>query len=60
MAPTTTAPRIAPLSENAAAEVDRIIGDFTPSRLGDDEKRQLEEVMTAAAKAAGMDTLPTR
>ena len=48
------------LGENAAREVERIISEFTPSRLGDDEKRQLEEVMTAAARAAGMDTLPER
>jgi len=48
------------LDENAAAEVDRIIGDFTPSRLGDDEKRQLEEVMSAAARANDLDSLPER
>ena len=48
----------ATLDQRAAAEVDRIIADFTPSRLDDDKKQQLEEVMTAAAKAAGMDTLP--
>ena len=42
-------------------EVDRIIGAFTPSRIGDDvKKRQLEEVMTAAARANGMNTLPER
>ena len=48
------------LGENAANEVDRIIGDFTPSRIGDDVRKNLEEVMTAAAKVAGMDELPER
>jgi trimethylamine--corrinoid protein Co-methyltransferase len=48
------------LAENAAQEVDRIIGDFTPSRIGDDARTNLEEVMTTAAKAAGMDALPKR
>jgi len=50
----------ATLGENAAQEVERIIADFTPSRLGDNEKRQLEEVMTAAARANGLDSLPER
>ena len=50
----------ATLGENAANEVDRIIGAFTPSRIGDDVKKELEEVMTAAARANGMDTLPER
>ena len=50
----------ATLDQRVAAEVDRIIAEFTPSRLDDDNKRQLEDVMTAAAKAAGMDTLPER
>ena len=50
----------ATLDENAANEVDRIIGAFTPSRIGDDVKKELEEVMTAAARANGMDALPPR
>ena len=48
------------LAENVAAEVDRIIGEHTPSRIGDDVKKDLEEVMTTAAQAAGMDKLPER
>jgi trimethylamine--corrinoid protein Co-methyltransferase len=48
------------LGDNAAREVDRIIGEFTPSRIGDDVRKNIEEVMTAAAKAAGMDRLPER
>ena len=43
-----------------AGEVDRILGEFTPSRIGDDVKKELEDVMTAAAKANGMDALPDR
>jgi trimethylamine--corrinoid protein Co-methyltransferase len=50
----------ATLGQRAAAEVDRIIDEFTPSRIGDDVRRQLEEVMTAAARAAGMEALPAR
>jgi len=50
----------ATLDENVANEVDRIIADFTPSRIGDDVKKELEEVMSAAAKANGMDALPER
>jgi trimethylamine--corrinoid protein Co-methyltransferase len=48
------------LAENVATEVDRILAEFTPSRIGDDVKKNLQEVMTAAANAAGMDTLPDR
>jgi hypothetical protein len=48
------------LDENVAREVDRILGEFTPSRIGDEVKKDLEEVMTAAARANGMDTLPDR
>ena len=48
------------LAENVAGEVDRVLGDFTPSRIGDDVRKNLEEVMTAAAKASGMDVLPER
>jgi trimethylamine--corrinoid protein Co-methyltransferase len=50
----------ATLGERAAREVDRITADFKPSRIGDDVRRDLEEVMTAAARANGMDTLPER
>jgi trimethylamine--corrinoid protein Co-methyltransferase len=48
------------LDENVAGEVDRILGEFTPSRIGDEVKKELEQVMTAAARANGMDTLPER
>ena len=48
------------LGANAAPEDDRIISEFTPSRIGDDVRASLEEEMTAAARAAGMDALPER
>ena len=50
----------ATLGDRAAREVDRITAEYTPSRIGDDVRRNLEEVMTAAARARGMDTLPER
>jgi trimethylamine--corrinoid protein Co-methyltransferase len=50
----------ATLGERAAREVDRNTADFKPSRIGDDVRKDLEEVMTAAASANGMDTLPER
>jgi len=50
----------ATLGERAAREVDQITADFTPSRIGDDVRRELEGVMTAAARANGMDELPER
>jgi len=50
----------ATLGENAAREVDRIVGEFTPSRIGAEVQKNLEDVMSAAAKANGMDALPER
>ncbi len=50
----------ATLGDRAAREVDRIIAEYTPSRIDDDVRRELEEVMTTAARAHGMDTLPER
>jgi trimethylamine--corrinoid protein Co-methyltransferase len=50
----------ATLGDRAAREVDRITAKYTPSRIGDDVRRNLEEVMAAAAHANGMDTLPER
>ena len=48
------------VGERAAAEVERLLADFTPSRLGADERQELEAVMAAAARACGMDELPER
>jgi trimethylamine--corrinoid protein Co-methyltransferase len=46
------------LGDRAHAEVERLIGQWTPSRLADDLKGALTERMAAAAKAAGADALP--
>jgi trimethylamine:corrinoid methyltransferase-like protein len=50
----------ATLGERAASEVDLKLAEFEPSRIGDDVKRELERVMGAAGRAAGMDSLPAR
>ncbi len=44
--------------QRVASEVDRLIADFTPSRLGDDVRGDLLDVMSAAAREAGMNKLP--
>jgi trimethylamine--corrinoid protein Co-methyltransferase len=46
------------LGDRARAEVERLIKQWTPSRLPDDRKRALTERMAAAARAAGLDALP--
>jgi trimethylamine--corrinoid protein Co-methyltransferase len=46
------------LGSRAAAEVERLIGEWTPSRLPDTAKTALRERMGAAARAAGLETLP--
>jgi trimethylamine--corrinoid protein Co-methyltransferase len=46
------------LADRAAAEVDRRIAEFEPSRIGDDIRGELEDIMSAAARNAGMDALP--
>lgn len=48
------------LGDRAAAEVERLLDEHLPCRLDDDTRRDLEEVMTAAARAAGMTGLPER
>jgi trimethylamine---corrinoid protein Co-methyltransferase len=48
------------LGERAAAEVERLQAEFTVSPLGSEERRELESVMRAAARACGMDALPAR
>jgi trimethylamine--corrinoid protein Co-methyltransferase len=48
------------LSERASAEVEHLIQQHEPTRLDDGKKAQLIERMEAAARAAGMDTLPSR
>ena len=48
------------LGERAAAEVDRLLADAAPSPLDEDARRELEVIMAAAARTAGMDKLPAR
>jgi trimethylamine--corrinoid protein Co-methyltransferase len=46
------------LGQRAAAEVDRLVAEYEPSRLGEDTKRELERLMEAEARRHGMDGLP--
>jgi trimethylamine--corrinoid protein Co-methyltransferase len=46
------------LWSNATGEVDRLLASYTPDGVGDDVRRELEAIMTAAAKEHGMDELP--
>jgi trimethylamine--corrinoid protein Co-methyltransferase len=48
------------LGERASGEVERLIAEAEPTRLGDDQKAQLIGRMEAAAREFGMDTLPSR
>ncbi|MCU0233085.1 MAG: trimethylamine methyltransferase family protein [Thermoanaerobaculales bacterium] len=50
----------ATLGERAAAEVDRLLAASEPSRIPDEARRELERIMTAAARAAGLERLPPR
>jgi len=47
------------LGEQARAEVKRLIDAYQPSRLDRDSKKHLTEIMTAAARRCGMDSLPS-
>jgi trimethylamine--corrinoid protein Co-methyltransferase len=46
------------LGTRASREVERLVGEWTPSRLPEEAKRALRERMAAAAGAAGLETLP--
>jgi len=46
------------LCERAGSEVDRLLGDFVPSTIDGTVRRDLTDIMTSAARAAGMDALP--
>jgi trimethylamine--corrinoid protein Co-methyltransferase len=46
------------LGTRATREVDRLIGEWTPSRLPEETKAALRERMAAAASEAGLETLP--
>jgi trimethylamine--corrinoid protein Co-methyltransferase len=48
------------LYERAAKEVDRLVDSYTPSRLPEDVKTELDRLMTAEARRYGMDRLPDR
>jgi trimethylamine--corrinoid protein Co-methyltransferase len=48
----------ATLADRAAAEVDRRKAAYEPSRIDDTVRRQLGDIMNAAARGAGMDALP--
>ncbi len=46
------------LHDRAGSEVDRLLGEFVPSRIDDNLRRELTSIMTAAARTAGMAELP--
>jgi trimethylamine--corrinoid protein Co-methyltransferase len=46
------------LGERAAREVERLVGAAEPSRLPDDIKKQLTDLMEREARNVGMDALP--
>jgi len=45
------------LAERANREVEKIIGEYQPSRLPDDKKKNLTELMTREARRHGLDKL---
>ncbi len=48
------------LGDRASGEVERVIQEFEPTQLADEVRAQLIERMEGAARASGMDTLPSR
>jgi trimethylamine--corrinoid protein Co-methyltransferase len=46
------------LADRAKRELERLLGEYVPSRLPDDLKRELTRLMTSEAKRHGMDALP--
>ncbi len=46
------------LSERAAEQVEKLLKEYVPSRLDDDIKKELTNLMTAEARQYGMNTLP--
>jgi trimethylamine--corrinoid protein Co-methyltransferase len=48
------------LRERAAREVDRLVQEAQPSRLPDEIKRQMTELMAGEARRWGMEQLPER
>ncbi len=47
------------LTERAKAQVEKLIDEYEPSRLNDDTKKELTELMKAEARRYGMDKLPS-
>jgi trimethylamine:corrinoid methyltransferase-like protein len=50
----------ATLGRRAVAEVDRLLGTFEPSRIPGETRRELERIMSSAARRAGLERLPPR
>jgi trimethylamine:corrinoid methyltransferase-like protein len=50
----------ATLGERAHAEVLKHLDAYEPTRVPESARRELVELMTAAAERHGMDTLPAR
>ncbi|MFH1502759.1 MAG: trimethylamine methyltransferase family protein [Candidatus Eisenbacteria bacterium] len=48
------------LGERARSEVKRHLSEYEPSRLPDDAKKELGDIMSAEARKHGMDRLPER
>ena len=48
------------LGERARAEVERLVASAPASEIGEDQRDELVGVMAAAARTAGMDSLPPR
>jgi len=48
------------INERAHNEVERLVGEYEPSRLPADIRAELTGLMTAEAKRHGLDNLPTR
>lgn len=48
------------LGQRANQEVERLVGEWIPSRLADDRKKELCSLMKKEARRWGMDTLPAR
>jgi len=46
------------LGTRASREVERLVSEWTPSRIPAETKRALGQRMAAAARAVGMDALP--
>jgi hypothetical protein len=48
------------LRQRASREVERLVAKYTPSRLGEDSKRELTRLMESEARRHGIERLPER